>query len=155
MIWDVLLKRWLARSFIHFNIIFVDIWRSIGPPIYESFLIQPFDGKVAPKATFSSFLIKTTLFLLNDGLRTPTNWKSYHHKPHHNECFFQLARLKNFDNRRKKIFPKQYFSSDGDSQLVLEQTNIGNFLTKWLFICPFFPHFLPVIEDLVYKMNFI
>ena len=55
----------------------------------------------------------------------------------------------------KKIFPKQYFSSDGDSQLVLEQTNIGNFLTKWLFICPFFPHFLPVIEDLVYKMNFI
>ena len=89
--------------------------------------------KSGPKSHFFKFLIKTTLFLLNDGLRTPTNWKSYHHKPHHNECFFQLARLKNFDNRREKIFPKQYFSSDSDSQLVLSQTNIGNFLAKWFF----------------------
>ena len=49
-------------------------------------------------------------------------------------AFFQLARLKNFDNRgEKKIFPKQYFSNDSDSQLVLSQTNVGNFLKKIIF----------------------
>ena len=142
----------MARSFIHFDIIFVDIRRSVGPPIYESFLTQPFDGKVAPKATFSSFLIKTTLFLLNDGLRTPTNWKSYHHKPHHNECFFQLARLKNFDNRREKIFPKQYFSSDSDSQLVLSQTNIGNFSDKIILSLAFLPK--QITKDALFTIAF-